>query len=180
MKKWIFAMALCGAFGCSQQQQPGQPLGFAPGPPPAAPAPSAAEEEAAPSDAPMEAEPQTEGRGSLKDEESRAGGAEAPAEKAVEDNMQDEADLARPAKRAKAASTQPKASKGASDTAAICDSACKKACANAADKNVCAQAYAAGCFSGTAPATFDCGTSGEKRKIKDDGVEAHGLPIGIP
>ncbi len=175
MKKWIFAVALCGALGCSQQQEPGQPLQFAPAPPPPAAAPGAAEEEAAPS----EAEPKSESREAIQADDAPTDAVDAPAAKA-EENLQDGADLDQPMKRAKSAPKAPSASKGASDAATICDSACQKTCANAADKNVCAQAYAAGCFSGTAPATFDCGTSGEKRKIKADGVEERGMPVITP
>jgi hypothetical protein len=177
MKKWIFAVALCGVSGCSLQQEPGQPMRFAPAPPAAAPAPSA--ERSAPSADPVAAEPESDSHEALEADNAQTGGADAPADRVTDDNRKDAADLDQSVK-----GTAPPAAaeitKGASDAATICDSACKKACVNAADKNVCAKAYAAGCFSGTAPATFDCGTREEKRKIKDDGVEERGMPVITP
>ena len=180
MKKWILAVVLCGSFGCAKQE-PGQPMQFAPG----APAESAVEREEAldeaPAQAPSEPEAKTEERSVRESENALEGGTAAPAEPAADD-LSDSAGRNQAPKGSAKPAPAPAPAKSAKmkDVAATCDSSCRKACTGAADQDVCAQAYAAGCFSGTAPATFDCGTSGEKRKLKDDGLEAKGLPINIP
>lgn len=161
MKKWIFAAVLCGSVGCAIQE-PGQPMQFAPG----APAESESNEEAAPRREALEADDS--------DEAAVEGDAVAPSGKASEEKQ------AKPMPNPSAAPAPARSRRIDDDAAAICDSACKTACKNAADQNLCAQAYAAGCFSGTAPATFDCGASGVKGKAKPDGVEERGTPVVIP
>jgi hypothetical protein len=174
MKKWIFAVALCGSFGCAIQE-PGQPMQFAPG----APAESEAKDEAAPSEAPAEPEAKTEERSRRESENALEAGGAAPADSAADD-LDDSATRDRAPKTSARRAPAPARAAKLKDVAATCDSACKKACVGAADLDICAQAYAAGCFSGTAPATFDCGGNGVKGKAKTDGVEERGLPVNIP
>lgn len=83
---------------------------------------------------------------------------------------------------AKEAEEKPKApaktrSSGAAQPTLVCDAACRKLCDAQVDQQACARAYNAGCFSGTAPATVDCGdfkASGVEKS--GDGVERQPTP----
>lgn len=167
MKKWIFAALVCGSFGCARQEL-GQPMQFAPNDS----VKIEKEKEAAPDEAPADTESKVSKQDALE-----AGGATAPADSVAADELDEREAKAAPAPAKKRTA---KGEGAISGSAAPCDAACKKTCANAEDKDVCAQAYAAGCFSGTAPATFDCGKNGMRRKAAADGVEEKGLPVSIP
>lgn len=167
MKRTWVLVGLVGMLGACAKMEPGQPMKLAPTG--VAPSEQAApEQEVAPvaEEAPVADEEKAEERGAPEaPAEAQMPAAPAPADSAEAERRE------APAKPKR--SSMSDAPVGGAQV--VCDASCQKFCANAAELDVCAKAYAAGCFTGTAPATYDCGAY-EDAEADQDGVKARGTP----
>lgn len=171
MKRMMVLATLCGLMGfvgCAKME-PGQPLQLAPASP--APAERGAEAEKS---VPLEQENALE---PAAEAEAPATGAPADSDQAAPEEAKQAKEESQPMKRRAAESREspPKPSREMAPAGPACDATCQKFCGNAKDLALCAQGYAAGCFSGTAPSTFDC-EGVDEADAESEGVKARGTP----